>query len=90
MLLINLAFFALEIFAGYLARSMGLVADGSGLLADSFAYGLSLYAVGPLARHKGGVATASGVIQLLLALLGLDAESARRSRNAGPHRNGSR
>jgi Co/Zn/Cd efflux system component len=76
-LLINAAFFVLEIVAGYVARSMGLVADSLDMLADSFVYGLSLYAVGRTARHKGGVAAVSGALQLLLALLGL-AETARR------------
>lgn len=76
-LLINLLFFAVEVIAGYLARSMGLVADSLDMLADAVVYGLSLYAVGRTARHKGGVATASGVLQLLLAVLGL-AETVRR------------
>lgn len=74
---INLLFFGLEIVAGSLARSMGLVADSLDMLADSVVYGLSLYAVGRSARHKGGVATISGVLQLLLAVLGL-AETVRR------------
>lgn len=76
-LLINLLFFAVEIGAGYVARSMGLVADSLDMLADSVVYGLSLYAVGRTARHKGGVALTAGVFQLLLALLGL-AEAVRR------------
>lgn len=76
-LVINLLFFAVEIVAGYLARSMGLVADSLDMLADAVVYGLSLYAVGRTARHKGSVATISGVFQLLLALLGL-AETVRR------------
>lgn len=76
-LLINLAFFVLEIIAGYFARSMGLVADSLDMLADGLVYGLSLHAVGRTARHKGSVAAVSGVLQLLLALLGL-AETMRR------------
>jgi Co/Zn/Cd efflux system component len=76
-LAINLLFFAVEIVAGYLARSMGLVADSLDMLADAVVYGLALYAVGRTARHKRGVATVSGVLQLLLALLGL-AEAVRR------------
>jgi Co/Zn/Cd efflux system component len=70
-LLINLAFFGLELIAGIVAQSIGLVADSLDMLADSVVYGLSLYAVGRSARHKGGVATISGVLQLLLAILGL-------------------
>lgn len=76
-LVINFVFFGLEIVAGVLARSMGLVADSLDMLADSVVYGLSLYAVGRTARHKGGVAAAAGVLQLALALLGL-AETVRR------------
>ena len=76
-LLINLLFFVLEIVAGSLARSMGLVADSLDMLADAVVYGLALYAVGRTARHKSGVAAISGVFQLVLALLGL-AETVRR------------
>lgn len=74
---INLAFFGLELIAGVVAQSMGLVADSLDMLADSVVYGLSLYAIGRSARHKGGVATISGVLQLLLAVLGL-VEAVRR------------
>lgn len=70
-LLINLVFFGLEIVAGLVAHSMGLVADSLDMLADSVVYGLSLYAIGRSAKHKGGVATISGIFQLLLAILGL-------------------
>lgn len=76
-LLINLLFFAVEVVAGYFARSMGLVADSLDMLADAVVYGLSLYAVGRTARHKGGVALVSGVFQLVLALFGV-AETVRR------------
>ncbi|MHB9000953.1 MAG: cation transporter [Thermoanaerobaculia bacterium] len=76
-LLINLLFFVVEVVAGFLAHSMGLVADSLDMLADAFVYGLSLYAVGRTARHKGGVAAVAGVLQLMLALLGL-AETVRR------------
>ena len=76
-LTINLLFFAVEIVAGSIARSMGLVADSLDMLADSAVYGLALYAVAKSARLKRGVATISGILQLLLAMLGL-AETARR------------
>lgn len=76
-LLINLAFFGLELIAGYVAQSMGLVADSLDMLADSVVYGLSLYAIGRSARHKGRVATISGVLQMVLAILGL-VEAVRR------------
>ena len=69
-LLINLSFFIIELVAGWLADSMGLVADGLDMLADSIVYGLSLYAVGRSTRHKKRVAMTSGYFQLFLALLG--------------------
>jgi Co/Zn/Cd efflux system component len=69
-LAINLSFFVLEIFAGFIAGSMGLVADSLDMLADSIVYGLSLFAVkGEVARKKR-VAGAAGYFQLALAVLG--------------------
>ena len=76
-LLINFSLFAVELVMGYFARSMGLVADSLDMLADAVVYGLSLYAIGRTARHKGGVAAIGGVLQLLLAVLGF-AETVRR------------
>lgn len=76
-LLINVVFFVLEIVAGSLARSMGVVADSLDMLADSIVYGLALYAAGRTAGHKTSVAAISGVLQLALALLGI-AETVRR------------
>jgi Co/Zn/Cd efflux system component len=70
-LLINLSLFAVELAFGYFARSMGLVADSFDMLADAVVYGLSLYAIGRTARHKGGVAAISGLLQMVLAILGL-------------------
>ncbi|HSQ75697.1 MAG TPA: cation transporter [Bacteroidota bacterium] len=76
-LLINLAFFVIELVGGWLADSMGLVADSLDMLADSIVYGLSLYAVGRSTGHKKRVARTSGYFQLVLALLGF-VEVARR------------
>lgn len=70
-LLINFGFFLIEIVAGLLSNSMGLVADSLDMLADSFVYGLSLWAVGSMIQRKRKVATWSGYLQLLLALVGL-------------------
>jgi Co/Zn/Cd efflux system component len=67
---INLFFFALEIFAGFVAGSMGLVADSLDMLADSIVYGLSLLAVGGTVSRKKRIAGAAGHIQLALAVLG--------------------
>lgn len=67
---INLAFFVLEILAGFLSSSMGLVADSLDMMADSIVYGLALYAVGSTLNRKNKVASLSGYFQLSLAILG--------------------
>lgn len=70
-LIINFSFFAIELTTGLFSKSMGLVADSLDMLADSFVYGLSLWAVGSTAVRKKRVARLSGYFQLSLALLGL-------------------
>ena len=45
-LIINFAFFIIEMTTGLISKSMGLVADSLDMLADSFVYGISLFAVG--------------------------------------------
>ena len=69
-LFINLFCFALEMFAGFIARSMGLVADSLDMLADSIVYALSLFAVGGTISRKKQVAGIAGYFQLALAILG--------------------
>lgn len=76
-LAINFAFFLIEIVAGLLARSMGLVADSLDMLADAFVYGISLLAVGGSVLRKKRVAQMAGYFQLTLALVGF-AEVLRR------------
>lgn len=76
-LLINFFFFALEILTGFIAGSMGLVADSLDMLADSIVYGLSLYAVGGAISRKRKIAGAAGYFQLTLAVMGF-AEVIRR------------
>lgn len=76
-LLINFGVFAVEIAAGLIAHSMGLVADSLDELADAFVYALSIYAVAGTALMKKRIARSSGVLQLLLALWGF-AEIVRR------------
>jgi Co/Zn/Cd efflux system component len=56
---------------GLISKSMGLVADSLDMLADSFVYGLSLWAVGSTVLRKKKVARLSGYFQLTLALLGI-------------------
>ncbi|MDD3744796.1 MAG: cation transporter [Lentimicrobiaceae bacterium] len=70
-LLINFAFFIIEITTGLLSGSMGLVADSLDMLADAAVYGLSLWAVGTAVTRKKKVATLSGYFQLALAGIGL-------------------
>lgn len=74
---INFFFFSLEMLAGFIANSMGLVADSLDMLADSFVYGLALIAIGGSAIRKKQIAKASGYFQLILAVLGF-AEVIRR------------
>lgn len=76
-LVINLFFFILEMLTGFIAGSMGLVADSLDMLADSIVYGLSLSVVGGAALRKKNVAKAAGYFQLSLAVLGF-AEVIRR------------
>ncbi|MFP4506047.1 MAG: cation transporter [Cyclobacteriaceae bacterium] len=75
-LIINFAFFVIEITTGFLSDSMGLVADSLDMLADALVYGLSLFAIGHAARKKR-TARISGYLQLTLAAIGL-AEIIRR------------
>jgi len=70
-LVINFVFFALEMLTGFIARSMGLVADSLDMLADSIVYALSLSAVGGTISRKKNVAGIAGYFQLVLAVLGL-------------------
>ena len=70
-LIINFSFFVIEMTTGIFSRSMGLVADSLDMLADSFVYGLSLWAVGSTVIRKKRVARLSGYFQISLALLGL-------------------
>lgn len=68
--LINFAFFVIEGLTGIFARSMGLVADGSDMLADAIVYGLSIYAVHRTVEAKRNVARLSGYFQMALAIIG--------------------
>jgi Co/Zn/Cd efflux system component len=69
-LLINFAFFIIEMTTGWISKSMGLVADSLDMLADSFVYALSLFAVGGSAIRKKNIATTAGYFQLVLASIG--------------------
>jgi Co/Zn/Cd efflux system component len=77
LLAINAAMFLVEVVAGWLAESTGLIADSLDMLADALVYGLSLWAVGRAARAQLRAAHVSGVLQAALAL-GVFADVARR------------
>lgn len=69
-LIINFAFFLIEIISGLISNSMGLVADSLDMLADAFVYGISLYAVGGTMSRKKSIARLAGYFQLTLAAIG--------------------
>ena len=49
---------------------MGLVADSLDMLADSFVYGISLFAVGGTLTRKKRIAKLAGYFQVTLAIIG--------------------
>ncbi len=69
-LVINFAFFGIEMTTGLISRSMGLVADSLDMLADSMVYGLSLFAVGGTLMRKKRIARLAGYFQITLAVIG--------------------
>lgn len=70
-LAINFAFFLVEMSTGIISGSMGLVADSLDMLADALVYGMSLMAVGAVLSRKKKVALFSGILQIMLAVIGL-------------------
>ncbi len=69
-LVINFAFFIIEMTTGLISKSMGLVADSLDMLADSFVYGISLFAVGGTLIKKKRIAKLAGYFQITLAIIG--------------------
>jgi Co/Zn/Cd efflux system component len=49
---------------------MGLIADSLDMLADSFVYGISLFAVGGTVIRKKRIAKVAGYFQIALAIIG--------------------
>ena len=76
-LAINAAMFIVEIVAGLLASSTGLIADSLDMLADASVYAISLYAIGRASKIRSRAATASGVLQIVLGF-GVLIEAIRR------------
>lgn len=66
---LNASMCIVEIVAGAVADSMGLVADGLDMLADASVYGLALLAVTSSNEAKVRAAFAAGYLQLALAIL---------------------
>jgi Co/Zn/Cd efflux system component len=77
-LAINAAMFVVELAAGWLAQSTGLLADGLDMLADALVYALALLAVGRPPAAKRRAARLCGWLQLALGA-GALAEVARRA-----------
>ncbi|PKN86071.1 MAG: cation transporter [Deltaproteobacteria bacterium HGW-Deltaproteobacteria-1] len=69
-LAINFAFFLIEMTTGWISKSMGLVADSLDMLADSFVYGISLFAVSGTIFRKKRIARVAGYFQITLAAIG--------------------
>jgi cation diffusion facilitator family transporter len=69
-LIINFAFFIIEMTTGLISKSIGLVADSLDMLADSFVYGISLFAVGGTQIKKKRIAKLAGYFQIILAIIG--------------------
>ncbi len=74
---INGGMFFIELVAGIIAQSMGLIADSFDMLADAGVYGISLYAVGKTAALKKKSALTNGYFQLILGT-GIIIETIRR------------
>lgn len=68
---INFGFFIVEIITGFIARSMGLVADSLDMLADAIIFAMSLFVVGKALSSKKKIAWIAGYLQLALALYGI-------------------
>lgn len=69
-LIINFAFFLIEMTTGLISKSMGLMADSLDMLADAFVYGISLFAVGGTLIKKKRIAKIAGYFQIALAVIG--------------------
>ncbi|MEH6669665.1 cation transporter [Halopseudomonas sp.] len=74
---INAVLFAVEMTAGLIAQSTGLIAESLDNFADAAVYGLALYAVGHSVKMQVRAAHLAGVLQLILAV-GVLAEVVRR------------
>lgn len=67
-LALNATMFLVEIAAGSIGHSLGLIADGLDMLADASAYAIALAAIHRGLRFKSNAALASGLLLLLLGV----------------------
>jgi Co/Zn/Cd efflux system component len=77
LLAINAVMFVVELAAGWLAESAGLIADSLDMFADASVYGVALYAVGRSADLKRRAAHLTGWLQVTLGLAALGEVSRR-------------
>ena len=75
---LNATMFVVEVAAGLVAGSVGLIADGLDMLSDASAYAIALVAIGRSAPFKAKAATVSGTLLLLLGA-GVLADVVRRA-----------
>ena len=67
-LALNATMFAVEVIAGIIGNSMGLVAEGLDNLTDAAAYGIAMLAITRGAMFKARAATVSGLVLLALGV----------------------
>lgn len=75
---INASMFVVELVAGWVSQSTGLLADSLDMLADAAVYGLALFGAGRTGAAQLRAAHVSGWIEMALAI-GAFAEVARRA-----------
>ena len=75
---LNACMFAIEVTAGIIGSSIGLVAEGLDNLTDAAAYGIAIMAIGGSRMFKIRAATVSGTVLLLLGI-GVLVEVGRRA-----------
>ncbi len=69
LLAINGVMFVVELIAGIMGQSAGLIADSFDMLADSLVYIISIYAIGKAYEKKQQAARMSGYFQIILGTL---------------------
>lgn len=82
-LVLNATMFVVEVTAGWIANSTGLIADGLDMLSDASAYAIALAAIGRNLRFKSNAAILSGSLLTLLGV-GVLIDVARRTVSGEP------